>query len=366
MQHEHFAISIAGEEAGDLYADLLGLEIELDDELAAQLRLRLALDREDDGSWRHLDDDRLQAWRQVTVSAGLGDDDEQLFAGYITHVRPSFDPDPARCALELWGLDGSVLLDREEKLKGWPNKKDSDIAGEIFSAYALTPQVDDTSLVHDEKISTVIQRESDMQFLLRLAARNGFECYVEGTTGYFRPPQLGGPPQPVLAVHFGDETNVARFSLQVDALAPANVAMWQLDRADKSVLDASITATQQQTLGRRDASDLLPAGIDPGLLIPRAATTGKLELTALGQGLYHRAAWFVTGEGEVNANRYGHLLRPRRTVTIKGVGEAHSGVYYVAHVTHSFTPEGYTQRFRVRRNALAPAGSEQFAATEEG
>lgn len=367
MEHEHFSMSFEGEVAGDLYADLLSLEVELDGELAAQFRLRLALDRENDGSWRYLDDDRLQVWRKVAISAGLGDGEEDLFAGYITHVRPSFDPDPARCTLEVWGMDGSVLLDREEKLKDWPNKKDSDIANEIFNTYALTPQVEDTSLVHDEKISTIIQHETDMQLLLRLAERNGFECYVEGTTGYFRPPQLSDPPQPVLAVHFGDgETNVTRFNVEVDALAPVNLAMWQLDRADKSVLDVAITATQQQTLGKSDASSLLPAGIGPALIIGRAATTGKPEMTVLCQGLYDRAEWFVTGDGEVNANRYGHVLRPRRTVTIKGVGEAYSGVYYVTHVTHSFTHEGYTQRFQVRRNALGPAGSEDFASEEEG
>ena len=73
------------------------------------------------------------------------------------------------------------------------------------------------------KMSTIIQRETDMQFLKRLALRNGFECYVEGDTGFFAPPAAIGDPQPVLAVHFGDETNVNRFRLEVNALTPTNV-----------------------------------------------------------------------------------------------------------------------------------------------
>ena len=69
----------------------------------------------------------------------------------------------------------------------------------------------------------------------------------------------------------------------------------------------------------------------------------------------------MTGEGEVAANLSGVLLKPRGTVTIKGIGESFSGVYFVSHVTHSFSGDGYTQTFEVKRNALLPSGSEDFA-----
>ena len=89
-------------------------------------------------------------------------------------------------------------------------------------------------------------------------------------------------------------------------------------------------------------------------------------MTALSQALFHRAEWFVTGRGEVAGNYYGHVLMPRRTVTISGVGETYSGLYYVTHVTHAFTEdEGYTQRFRVKRNALRPTGREDFSSSPE-
>ena len=98
--------------------------------------------------------------------------------------------------------------------RAWPNKKDSDIAREIFGLYGLTPEVDDTEVIHDEAVSTIVQRETDMQFLNRLAIRNGFECYVEGTTGYFRAPVLDDPPQPVLAAQFGGDTTLGDFSIE--------------------------------------------------------------------------------------------------------------------------------------------------------
>ena len=98
-------------------------------------------------------------------------------------------------------------------------------------------------------------------------------------------------------------------------------------------------------------------------MVGGVVATGYPEMTALCQGLYDQGSWFVTGEGEVAANDYGHVLRARQTVTIKGVGEMYSGIYYVTHVTHSFTPDGYTQSFRVKRNGLLPTGTEDFSAS---
>jgi phage protein D len=255
-------------------------------------------------------------------------------------------------------------MDREEKLKDWPNKKDSDIASEIFNLYGFTPDVEDTEVIHDEAVSTIIQRETDMQFLKRLALRNGFKCFIEGTTGYFRTPQVDATPQPVLAVHFGGETNIDRFSVEVNALTPANVAMFQVDRTNKEILDEAVETSQQTVLGATNAAGLLAVGIDPGqVYIGMNAATGNPEMAALCQGLFHEGEWFVTGEGEIAANQYGHVLKPRGTVTIKGVGETYSGVYYVSHVTHSFTSDGYAQSFRVKRNAIMPTGSEDFSAS---
>ncbi len=365
MEHEKFSIEIEGEEVNDLYQDLISLEVELDDELASMFSLQIAIMQQPDGIWTYLDDERLMVWKQVIINTGFVESStEEVISGYITHVKPHFDPDPSQCILEIWGMDGSVLMDREEKLKDWPNKKDSDIASEIFNLYGFTPDVEDTEVIHDEAVSTIIQRETDIQFLKRLALRNGYECYVEGTTGYFRTPQVDATPQPVLAVLFGGETNVNRFSAEVNALTPSNVAMFQVDRINKEVLDATAETSRQTPLGDTDGAGLLAAGMNAGqIYIGMNAATGNPEMAALCQGLFHQAEWFVTGEGEIAANQYAHVLKPRGTVTIKGVGETYSGVYYVTHVTHSFTPDGYTQSFRVKRNAIMPTGSEDFSAS---
>lgn len=363
MQHDNLRIEIGGAEIADLYRDLMCLEVELDDELAGMFRITVALELNPDGSWTYLDDDQFVIWQRVVITAGLADDSRQLLTGFITHLRPQFTTGLEQSSLDIWGMDASVLMDRVDKLKDWPNKKDSDIAAEAFRANGLTPQVTDTDVIHDEEVSTVIQRETDMQLLRRLALRNGYECFVDGDTGYFRPSAVDDTPQPVLAVQFGSETNVNWFSLEVNALAPADVAMSGVDHVTGDVLDTSAESTGETELGAKPADAYLAPGMLPGVVrIGQTVTTGDAEMTALCQGLRDHGEWFVTGEGEVAANQYGSILIPRSTVTIKGIGETHSGVYYVTHVTHTFSAAGYTQAFRVKRNALMPTGDEDFSA----
>lgn len=361
MEHEQLRIEFDGAEFEELYADLVKLEVELDDEQAGLFRMQIGLPQQEDGGWRHLDDERLAPWTPVTVKADFDSGEEELISGYITHLRVDFCGEPTQCTLEVTGLDGSVLMDREDKLKAWANKKDSDIAQEILQSYGFTAEVEDTQIVHDEAVSTIIQRETDMQLLRRLALRNGFECFVEGTRGVFRAPPIDAEPQPVLAAHFGDQTNLVRFVAEVNMLTPANVAMAQVDRLSKEILEEAVDSGTETVLGDADAAGLLAAGVAPGQVhVGMAVATGAAEMTALCRGLYHRGQWFVTAEGAVDAARYGHMLRPRATVPIKGVGETHSGMYYVAHVTHRFTDCAYEQEFRARRNALRVTGDEPF------
>lgn len=367
MQHDDLRIEIDGAEVPELYDDLICLEVELDDQLTGMFRMTVALLLRADGSWTYLDDDRFTLWRRVVVTAGLEDDSPQLLSGFITHLRPDFGEGLEECVLEVWGMDAGVLMDRADRLQDWPNKRDSDIANDLFTAYGLTPNVTDTDVIHDEQVSTIIQRETDMQLLKRLALRNGFECYVDGDTGYFGPPGLADSPQPVLAVQFGEETNVIRFSLEADALAPADVAMFQIDHVSGELLDATAEESSEPALGANASTDYLEPGMPVAqVFVAQTPTTGAPEMAALCQGLFDQGEWFVTGEGEVTANQYGTVLKPRATVTIKGIGETHSGVYYVTHVTHRFSIDGYQQHFKVKRNALLPTGDEEFDADDGG
>jgi len=360
VPHDFVKIEFDGEEIETVYSDLVRLEIDLDDELASMFRLRLSMIQTAEG-WTSLDDEALRIWKPVAITAGFGDDLQELFTGFITHVKPNFSTSTEAAYLDVWGMDSSVLLDRAEILKDWPNKTDSAIAREIIESYGLEADIEDTTVEYDEDVSTTIQRETDMQFLKRLALRNGYECYVHGNIGYFKLPTVDPDPQPVLAVHFGAETNVHNFSLQVDALMPVNVGMFQIDRLNKETLEVDVQTSLDEPLGELDASAFLAPDMQPGqIYVGRNGASEQTEMQALCQGLMNQSQWFVTARGEVDANQYQQVLLPRQSITVKGIGETYSGIYAISHVTHVFTAAGYTQQLKLKRNALLPTGDEEF------
>src|SRR6185436_1374386 len=114
------------------------IEVEEHVESADVFRVRLSISVRADGSWRYLDDARLAVWNRLAIRAGYGDDHELLIDGYITHVNASLSGSGAEESfLELTGSDASAVMDLEDRQVAWANKKDSDIAQEIFGAYGL-------------------------------------------------------------------------------------------------------------------------------------------------------------------------------------------------------------------------------------
>ncbi len=60
----------------------------------------------------------------------------------------------------------------------------------------------------------------------------------------------------------------------------------------------------------------------------------------------------VTGNGTLNVDRYGQVLRARSLVGVRGAGLAFDGMHYVDSVTHNIKPGEYKQSFVLKRNAL--------------
>lgn len=354
-------ISIEDEAAPDLFLSLLEMDVEEDHRMAASFRIKVAITRQDDGLWTLLEDERIKPWAKVTISVNVSDEEQEIVSGYITQLKPHIAPDENSSYLEIWGMDSSCLMSLEEKIKAWPNMSDSDIAGQIFAEYNLTPEVDDTSVIHDEAIATIIQRDTDIQFLKRLARRNGFECFVNGDTGFFRKPVLDAEPLPFLAAHFGCETNLVSFEAKLNSFRPTKVEMHQIDTVAKQVQDALVEAGEQELLGRdRAESVAVPNGIVPRLQVRQAVAVNQPEMENLCRALFDEAEWLIEANGEIETVLYGAVLRAKSLVPIKGVGEVFSGTYYITNVKHSFKPDNYSQHFKARRNALAPSGAEDF------
>jgi phage protein D len=344
-----------GQTKKDVASNLLELEVHEDSDLAGVFRVKLAIIRAESGLWTLLDEGQAKPWQKLEIMMNVGDVEEQVMKGYVTQVRIHVDSTEGNSYLELVGMDATCLMSAEEVIKDWPGKSDSDIATELFTKYNLSSTVQSTGVVHEEKFSTILQRESDIQFLKRLARRNGFECVVAGDTGYFQKPNLDSTPLPELAAHFGKDTNLTSFEGNWNALLPTAVEVHQIDVGAKSVLDVAVEKSSQPDQGK-DGPQLppLPRGKTPRMFVRHGVFTGQPEMKNQADALADEADWFIEARGEVDTQIYGTVLHARKRVPVKGVGTLFSGIYYLTSVKHFYTPDRYIQNFTARRNATGP------------
>jgi phage protein D len=362
MIREVLSLSVNGEVQDALLADVTEVEVEEHVADADVFRVRVSLTLLPDGTWRHLDDAHLAVWNRLSIRAGYGASRETLVDGYITHVNVVLAGAGGDSYLELSGMDASVVMDLEDRQAAWPNKKVSDVAQEIFASYGLSWEVEDTQELHGERSATLLQSESDIRFLHRLAARHGFECFVMGGTGYFRSPDLQQQPQKPLAVQFGGETNLTSLRFETDGTPATRVEIRRLDPFEKQDQRAVLDRTPGRKLGKRPLAELRGETREGSRILRQQATLSKQELGGRLRAAYEPAAGFVTASGDVDGKAYGAILRAKRLVTIKGAGAALSGHYYVTRVRHRLSADAYVQSFEARRNGLGLLGTESFSA----
>ena len=343
-------------------------EVEVESHLALAdiLRLRLGIGLTEGGSsWSLVDDATFSRLASVRLLATIGSAvPTAVFDGYVTETGVELSDDPAHASLDVVALDTTALMNLEERVREWPNMPDSAIAAMIFGEHGLLPVVDATQPARIQLETTVIQRDTDIRFLRHLAARNGFDVYVQPgvapgvVEGHFHPPRLEGRPVGVLSVAMGEATNVARFSARHEMLRPTEVAGADVDAGRVDEQTAEARAGELTPLGRRA---LLNGDRPRRSLLRPGGMSGAGELQTLAQAAVDRSTWAVSADGEVDTAVYGDLLRVGSTVLVRGAGATLSGAYLVERVHHHIAGERYAQHFTLRRNALEATGAEPFA-----
>lgn len=347
----------------DIVEAVQEIEIETSTEVASVFRLRLGITQTRTGDWSILQQDLFRPLVPVSIRVQTNPGvPEAIINGYVSGQEVTYSEEPGESALEVTGMDASLLMNLQEKVMPWPNMPDNAIAAAIFGQYAVVPRVQPTSPQLVEPDGTTIQRSTDIRFLRRLAQRNGFECYVQPErlsgvdTGYFQPAELAGLPQAVLSVNMGPETNVTDFKVRYEMLQPTTAVTAGLDVATKAPQPALAPAALQFPLGLEGS---LLRVIPPPVVRP--ADTGLMrtaELQTMAQAVVDRSSFAVVAEGEVGPGV--GVLRPGGIVNVRGAGRLYNGSYYVTRVSHTITRDGYLQRFQASRNAVGMTGAELF------
>lgn len=343
------------------------LEVEEHASLASIMRLTSAIAVAPGGSrWTIVDDDLFPRLAEVSISIKHGTSDpEPVLTGYVIETRAVFGEEPGKSSLDVLAMDASVLMNLEEKVKAWPSVADSDVASSIFGDYNLTPVVDTSQPTRQEDDIVPVQRGTDMQFLRWLAERNGYDLFVasgpNGVEGHFHAPKLDDPPQGVLTVGFGGASTVPSLTVTYDALRPTKAKAEAFAIESQEAQSAEVETVSLADLGGKS---VLASDRQRETLVSRTGLIDTAELQTYAQGVVDRSSWAIRADGEVATDHYQGILRACKPVAVRGVGRTLSGTYFVERVLHAFTPDGYSQQFTLRRNALTLSGQENFTESE--
>ncbi len=297
---------------------------------------------------------------KVVIAVLVGALPQVLINGVITHHQIEPRSEPGRTTLTLSGRDVSVMMDLEDRSAAFPNLPDFVIVAQILARYpelGLIPVVTPTA-----DIPLFIQRiprqaETDLQFIRRMARRNGYVFHVNPVLpnvnqAVFGPELRASLPQPAMTINSITSDNVTSLHFSNDGLAPVGVASSALiEPISKSFIP--IPELPSLRLPPLTLSPT-PAKRKEQLRESANETPSRAFLSSVSR--VSNAPEAVTGTGEVDTQRYGSVLQARGLVGVRGVS-SYDGFYYLRQVTHHIEVGKYTQSFVMTRegtDSLSP------------
>jgi hypothetical protein len=333
---------------------LRSVEVESKDDDHDGFQMEFALGRDRIVDYGLLSDGLLEPPSRVVIVMIFQGTPEVLIDGVVTdhQVTPTNVPGEARLRVSGYGV--SIMMDLEEKNATYPNQGDSMIAMQLIGPYArygIVPQITPTTNIPIETDQVPSQQGTDFAYLRELARQNNYLFYLEPgpipgqSTAFFGPDLRASLPQLPLSMNMGSDTNVDDpLYFRYDALGPTEPIVTILEGNTATPVTIPVTPLAAVPLATRPATPLRKSiARDAARLSAAEGMLRSMTEAAAGSDA-------VTASGEMDAVRYGTILRARRNVGVRGVGESYGGIYRVKQVTHRIRRGEYKQAFTLVRD----------------
>lgn len=283
-----------------------------------------------------------------------------LADGVVTRHEVAPSNEAGRSTLTLTGEDLSVLMDVIEvkvPFPGMPDVARLDLILGKYAVFGIAPLVIPHPVVTVKSPTTGIdaQTGTDLQYIRGIASRCGFTFFIEPgpapltSTAYCGPDVNVPIPQPALSVNSDWDSNVESLSFSLNGLSKRIIVMTILDPITHKVpipVPVPNIDILKPPLGARLTP---PAKVQ---FPDELANLTPDEAAKRAFGLMREGADAVSGSGSLSVVRYGHILKPRQLVGVRGAGLAYDGMYYVESVTHNLKRGEYKQSFTLSRDGL--------------
>jgi len=283
-----------------------------------------------------------------------------IMDGIVTQQELTPSSEPGQSTLTITGSDLSVLMDVIQVKRPLPPGDYAQVNLLLVPYLMLgvmpivVPPVFTRFLPPTEKIES--QTSTDLAHIQTLAGRCGYVFYVEPgpvpgrSIAYFGPNIRIPVPQPALNINMDAETNVESLSFSLDGLAKELLIVTIMDPVTGKVpipIPIPDVNIFQPPLGKRPT---VPAKVSFACNMADDKPPSVLA-RAVGR-LLKGSNNAITASGTLDVLRYGHVLRSRLVVGVRGAGLAYDGLYYVDSVTHDLKRGEYKQSFQLSRDGL--------------
>lgn len=299
-------------------------------------------------------------WLRVLIVVTLNSLPLIMMDGLITQQQISGSNEPGMSVLTVTGEDLSVAMDQQE-FNGlpYPAMPAEARVALVLAKYVMfglvplvVPQLFSDVPIPVDKIP--LHDGTDLAYIEKLAKDAGYVFYIEPgplpgmNTAYWGPEIKLGLPQPALNVGMDAHSNVDALSFTVEQAKAALPIVFIQNPITKFPIPLPIPSVSllNPPLG---ALTSLPKSV---YLMKDTAKLSPLQALSKGLAAAAGSADTVTATGTVDVLRYGHVLKARQLVGVRGAGVAFDGLYYVKKVTSSFKPGEFKQSFTLTRNGL--------------
>lgn len=286
---------------------------------------------------------------------------EVLIDGVVTRHESSPSGTPGASTLTLTGEDLSLLMDLKHERACFPAMPMNVRVMMILLKYAMfgiipaaVPPVMMSVKSPIEQIP--VQSSTDLAYIQALASEAGYTFYlipgpVPGTsTAYWGPDVRAGLIQPALTVDSDAASDVETMSFGFDGLSRTQFTVGITEPTTKLSFSVPIpdVSLLRLPLAARSAIALKE---EP---LPNQSGRSVTDILLRGLSKTARSTDAVTGQGTLDVLRYGHVLKARGLVGVRGAGSAYDGLWYVKSVTHNIKRGEYKQSFSLSRDGFVP------------
>ena len=285
---------------------------------------------------------------------------EVLMDGVMTNHEITPGTEPGKSTLTVTGEDLTRVMDYVDfsgiPYPAMPAEARVALIIAKYAVFGIVPMVIPSVLMDVPNPLERIPRQQgkDLEYIKQLADDVGYVFYIEpgpapGTSiAYWGPEIKVGMPQPALNTNMDAHTNVESLNFNFDTESRTLPILFIQNQATKVPIPIPVPdiTPLSPPLGLVPP---IPKQIEP---ITGVANRSPIQAAVIGMARAAKTSDAVSASGSLDVLRYGHVLKARRLVGVRGAGPAFNGLYYVKSVTHNIKRGEYKQNFTLSRNGL--------------